>query len=156
MSYDPLQSVHNQHQVYQNNDPAFNQSTGFISPPKPQKRTSKWIKIGIPVAVLVIAAAVVAGVVASRKKSSGSAASASSSSAAAAASASAKLAVGVFATATNSEYMIPIYPSTTNTAAYTSPTFNSAVPGWPKDSFAPSSPSVLSVRPGKCCPFSCV
>ncbi|KAJ7115947.1 chondroitin AC/alginate lyase [Mycena epipterygia] len=152
MSYDPLQSVHNQHQVYQNEDPAFNQSTGFISPPKAQKRTSKWLKIGIPVAVLVIAAAVVAGVVASRKKSSGSAASSGSSSAAAAAasaSASAKLAVGVFATATNSEYMIPIYPSTTNTAAYTSPTFNSAVPGWPKDTFAPSSPSVLSVRPDR-------
>jgi hypothetical protein len=149
MSYNPIQSGHN-HQVYQNDDPAFNHSTGFITPAKPAKGTSKWIKIGIPVAILVIAGAVVGGILGSRKSSSSSAAT---SSAAAASSASAKLAAGIFATATNSEYMIPIYPSTTNTALFTTPTFNSASAGWPSDTFTPSSPSVLSVRPGKYCQF---
>jgi hypothetical protein len=149
MSYNPIQSSHN-HQVYQNDDPAFNHSTGFITPAKPAKGTSKWIKIGIPVAILVIAGAVVGGILGSRKSSSSSAAT---SSAAAASSASAKLAAGIFATATNSEYMIPIYPSTTNTALFTTPTFNSASAGWPSDTFTPSSPSVLSVRPGKYCQF---
>jgi hypothetical protein len=43
MSYEPLQSNHN-HQVYQNEDLTFNQSTGYITPAKPVKRTSKWVK----------------------------------------------------------------------------------------------------------------
>ncbi|KAJ7606146.1 chondroitin AC/alginate lyase [Mycena polygramma] len=149
MSYGALQNGQQQ-QVYQNDGYAFTQSTGYITPAQPAKRgTSKWIKIGIPVAVLVIIAAVVGGVVGSRKSSSSAATSAAGSSAAASSQASAKLAAGIFATATNSLYMIPIYPSATNTAAYTSPTFNSAAAGWPKDSFAPSSPSVLSVRPDR-------
>ncbi|KAJ7180651.1 chondroitin AC/alginate lyase [Mycena filopes] len=143
-SYDPLQSSH-QHQLYDN--PAYGQSTGYITPAKPQKATSKWIKIGIPVAVLVIAGAVVGGILGSRNHSSTSAAA--SSSAAADSQASAKLAEGVLATATNSLYMIPIYPSTTNTALYTAPTLNAAAAGWPSDSFAPSNPSVLSVRPDR-------
>ncbi|KAJ7442257.1 chondroitin AC/alginate lyase [Mycena latifolia] len=145
MNYDPLQSSHN-HQVYQNDNPAYTQSTGYITPAKPAKRTSKWIKIGIPVVVVIVAGAVVGGILGSRKSKSSSAAT---SSAAAAASASAKLAAGVFATATNSEYMIPVYPSTTNTAAYTTPTFDSSAAGWPDDSFAPSSPDVLTVRPDR-------
>ncbi|KAJ6591591.1 chondroitin AC/alginate lyase [Mycena vulgaris] len=145
MSYDHLQSSHN-HQVYQNEDPSFYQSTGFITPARPAKRTSKWIKIGIPVAVVIVVGAVVGGILGSRKSNSSSSAT---SSAAAAASASAKIAAGVFPTATNSEYMIPIYPATTNTAAYSTPTFNSAAAGWPTDTFAPSNPSVLSVRPDR-------
>ncbi|KAJ7434212.1 hypothetical protein B0H11DRAFT_1938807 [Mycena galericulata] len=147
MSYDPLQSNH-RHQVYGNDDPAYNQSTGFITPARPTKqRTSNWIKFGIPVAVLVIAAAVVGGILGSRKHSSASAASSSSASAAAASSAaSAKLANGLLATATNSYYMIPVYPSATNTAEYTTPTINAAAQGWPTDTFAPATPTVLSVR----------
>ncbi|KAJ6607509.1 heparinase II/III family protein [Mycena sp. CBHHK59/15] len=135
MSYDALQSNHG-HQVYSNQDP--------------QEKTSKWVKIGIPVAVLVIAAAaVVAGIVATRHKKSSSAVSSSAAAAASASSASAKLAEGIFATATNNEYMIPVYPSATNTAAYTTPTFDASATGWPSDSFSPSSPSVLSVRPDR-------
>lgn len=146
MSYGPIQGAHD-HQVYQNQDPAFNHSTGFITPARPAKNTSKWLKIGIPVAVLVIAGAVVGGILGSRKSS----ASSSASSSAAAAAASSKLAEGIFATGTNSLYQIPVYPATTNTALFTTPTVNAAAAGWPSDSFAPSSPSVLSVRPGKCC-----
>ncbi|KAJ7091353.1 chondroitin AC/alginate lyase [Mycena belliarum] len=151
MSYNPLESAHQSHQVYQDHDPSFSQSTGFLAPqPASKPKTSKWIRVGIPVAVAVIvAAAVVAGVVASRKSKSSSANSPAAAAAASASSASAKLAAGIFATATNSEYMIPIYPSTTNTAAYTAPTFNSAASGWPADPFAPSNPSVLSVRPDR-------
>ncbi|KAJ7155401.1 chondroitin AC/alginate lyase [Mycena crocata] len=151
MSYDPLQSSHH-HQVYLNEDTRFNQSTGYITPaeaskPKP---TSKWIKFGIPVAVVVFVGAIVGGILGSRKSASASgAASGASSSSAVASSASAKLAAGIFATATNSAYMIPIYPSATNTAAYSTPTFDSSATGWPSDTFAPSSPSVLSVRPDR-------
>ncbi|KAJ7765415.1 chondroitin AC/alginate lyase [Mycena maculata] len=146
MSYDPL--VSNRHQVYGNEDPSFNQSTGFITPARPKKGTSNWIKFGIPVAVLVIVAAVVGGILGTRKHTS-AATSASASSSAAAASASAKLADGLLATATNSYYMIPVYPSTTATSAYSTPTFNTAAAGWPTDSFAPATPSVLSVRPDR-------
>ncbi|KAJ7582584.1 chondroitin AC/alginate lyase [Mycena floridula] len=117
-----------------------------------QKRTSNWIKIGIPVAVLVIVGAVVGGVLGSRAHKNNSSASSSSNSgsenpAAASSAVSAKNAVGLFATATNSEFMVPIYPSTTNSAAFSTPTFNAAAPNaWPKDSFQPSNPSVQTVR----------
>ncbi|KAJ7890562.1 hypothetical protein B0H14DRAFT_3105325 [Mycena olivaceomarginata] len=98
MSYDPLQSQH-QHQVYQNEDPAYTHSTGYITPARPvkPKGTSKWIKIGIPLAVLVIAAAVVGGILGARKNSSSS-----SSSTAAASSAAASSATITFAPATPS------------------------------------------------------
>ncbi|KAJ7043594.1 chondroitin AC/alginate lyase [Mycena alexandri] len=148
MSYDPLQSTH--HQVYGNDNPAYTQSTGYITPARPQKQgTSKWIKIGIPVAVLVIAGAVVGGIVGSRKHSSSAATSSAAQSAAASSQASAKLAEGVFATATNSLYQIPVYPSTTNTALYTTPTVNTAAAGWPSDPFVPASPSVQTMRPDR-------
>ncbi|KAJ3496343.1 hypothetical protein NLJ89_g10497 [Agrocybe chaxingu] len=43
--------------------------------------------------------------------------------------------------------MVPVYPSTTNTAAFTSPTFiastNSKI-AWPEDPFKPASPTVLT------------
>ena len=48
---------------YGSGDPYYNESTGFITPSQPKKGTSKWIKIGIPVAVVVIAAAVVGAAV---------------------------------------------------------------------------------------------
>ncbi|KAJ7252781.1 hypothetical protein B0H12DRAFT_1117835 [Mycena haematopus] len=152
MDFNPLHSQdgpHN-HQVYQNQDPAFYQSTGYITPARPAKRTSRWIKIGIPVAVLVIiAAAVVAAIVATHHKHSSSSSAAAASSSSAAAAASAKAAAGLFATATNSQYLIPVYPSTTNTALYTTPTVNSAAAAFPADPFAPATPSVLSVRPDR-------
>ncbi|KAJ7066603.1 chondroitin AC/alginate lyase [Mycena amicta] len=146
--YDPIQS--NQHQVYNENaNPSFYQSTGYITPARPVKRrTSAWIKFGIPVAVLVIAAAVVGGVLATRKHSQSSAAAAASSAAAAAAAAGSAGGREVLATGTNT-WFLPEYPSTTNTAFYTTPTVNATASGWPSDSFAPSSPSVLSVRPDR-------
>lgn len=88
------------------------ESTGFIAGgPTPKKGVSKWIKIGLPVALLVVIAAVLGGVLGSRHHSSATASSASSS-AAASSAASAQKAIGIFATSTNSEYMMPVYPST--------------------------------------------
>lgn len=99
---------------YGSGDPYYNASTGYISPANPKKPLNKWIKIGIPVAILVIAGAVVAGVLASRHHNHNSSSSNTSSGSPAAASSalSAKNAVGIFPTGTDSEYMVPIYPST--------------------------------------------
>lgn len=101
---------------YGSGDPYYNASTGYIAPANAKKPLSKWIKFGIPVAVLVIAGAVVGGVVASHhshKSSSSSSSSPDSGSPASASSAvSAKNAVGIFPTGTDSEFMVPIYPST--------------------------------------------
>jgi len=148
MSYNPL--LNNQN-IYQNDDPSFHQSTGYVTPARPAsgaKRTSNWIKFGIPVVVLVIAGAVVGGILGSRKGSSSSAAAAASSSAAAAAAAGSAGGREVLATGTNT-WFLPEYPSTTNTALYTVPTISSAAPGWPSDPFAPSNASVRSVRPDR-------
>ncbi|KAJ6618886.1 chondroitin AC/alginate lyase [Mycena sp. CBHHK59/15] len=154
-SYDSLSNQNRQ--LY--SDPQHNESSGgFITPATRKKRTSNWIKFGIPVLIVVIAAAVVGGVVGSRKKNSSSslasspAASAASASAAASSAASAKLALGRFATATNTEFMMPIYPSTTDSAAFGTPTFiatTDAKTSWPADPFQPKSPDVLTVRPDR-------
>ncbi|KAK1224081.1 hypothetical protein PQX77_008411 [Marasmius sp. AFHP31] len=145
---------------YQNSN--HNESQGFISPAAPaKKRTSPWIKWGVPILILilVIIGAVLGGVLGSRaaKDKSANAAAESSRSADAAASsaASAKAEIGRFAQTTNSQFMVPIYPSTTN-AAFSKPTFapsnnaNNGKPNtFPKDSFAPSNPSPLNVRPDR-------
>ncbi|CAK5274137.1 unnamed protein product, partial [Mycena citricolor] len=109
---------------------------------------------GIPVAVVVIVAAVVEASSARATIhlfiSSSSAqgqeakppASAASAHASASSAVSAKLALGRFATATNSEFRMPIYPSTTDSSAFSSPTFvpsTSSTNSWPKDPFSPSS-----------------
>jgi hypothetical protein len=165
-SYDNLNSQN--HNVYSNTRYG---DSGYITPATRTKRTSNWIKVrskiphlllhsifpqfGIPLLILVIAGAVVGGVLGSRKKgsssssASSSAASAASASAAASSAASAKSALGRFATATNSEFLMPIYPSTTDSAAFGSPTFVSTTDSntaWPTDPFQPSTPDVLKVR----------
>ena len=100
---------------YGSGDPYYNESSGYITPAPVKKRTSNWIKFGIPVLILVIIGAVVGGVVGSRSKSnnsSGTSSGGSGGDAAASSAASIKLNIGRFATATDSEYMMPIYPST--------------------------------------------
>ncbi|KAK0208173.1 chondroitin AC/alginate lyase [Desarmillaria ectypa] len=149
-------AIHNNgNHPYGAGDPYYNESTGFITPMSAAKnKTSNWIKFGIPVVVLIIVGAVVGGVVGSRSSKKDDPSSSSSTDAAAQASAAsaavtAKNDIGIYATATNSEFMVPLYPSTTNTAAFTSPTFvdtSSADNTWPKDSFSPSNPSATSVR----------
>ncbi|RDB28830.1 hypothetical protein Hypma_015698 [Hypsizygus marmoreus] len=140
---------------YGSGDPYYNESSGFITPHPAKKRTSNWIKIGVPVLILVIVGAVVGGVLGSRSSKSdnkGTTAASSSSEAAASSAASVKLEIGRFATATNSAYMMPVYPSTTNTAAFTTPTFSTtanAALAWPKDPFQPKKPDILTVRPDR-------
>lgn len=140
------------------NAPQLNEATGFIEKPA-RRRTSNWVKIGVPVAIIVVIGAVLGGVLGSRAEKKHSSSSSSnagagtpSGEAAASSAASVKNAIGIFATATNSEFMVPIYPSATNAAAYTSPTFipsdNSSL-AWPQDSFQPSSPNVLNLRPDR-------
>ncbi|TRM66384.1 chondroitin AC/alginate lyase [Schizophyllum amplum] len=147
-NYDSIHSGNQGQSPYGSGDPYYNESTGYITPNNaPKKGTSKWIKIGIPVAVIVIVAAVVGGVLGSRASDDDSSASSSGSTAAASSAVSAKNEIGIFATATNSEYMIPVYPSTTNEAAFTTPTFQASSDlQWPEDSFKPSTPSVTTVR----------
>jgi hypothetical protein len=112
---------------YGSGAPYYAESTGYISPQQTpaKKGLSPWIKFGVPVLVLVIIGAVVGGVVGSRSSKDGDSGSSSSSSngggggggsgkdnSAASSIASAKTAVGRYATATNSFYQVPVYPST--------------------------------------------
>jgi len=148
---------------YGSGAPYYAESTGYISPATApvKKGTSPWLKFGLPLLVLVIIGAVVGGVVGSRSGGGDKSASSSSSngggggggnSGDASSAVSAKSKMGRYATATNSFYEVPIYPSTTNTAVFTSPTFissNNAKLAWPKDSFQPSNPDPTQVRPDR-------
>jgi hypothetical protein len=97
-------------------DPYYAESTGFITPQQPLKKKglSNWIKIGVPVLILVIVAAVLGGVLGSRAANNKDAASSDSSNGGAAHSpgASINLEEARFATATDSQYLEPLYPST--------------------------------------------
>ena len=102
---------------YGSGDPYYNASTGYITPAGAKKPLSPWIKFGIPAAILVVAGAVIGGVLGSRHNGSSSSSSTSPGSPAAASSAvNAKNAVGIFPTATDTEFMVPIYPSTVGLA----------------------------------------
>jgi len=134
---------------YGSGDPYYQSSTGFIAPQSPKKSLSRWIKIGVPVGLLVVAGAVVAAILATHHHHSSSSSSSSSSGNPAAASSaiSAKNAIGIFPTATNTEFTVPVYPSTTN-AAFQTGAFNPAATAlaWPSDTFSPANPSPTSVR----------
>ncbi|KAI9513057.1 chondroitin AC/alginate lyase [Russula earlei] len=133
---------------YGSGDPYYHSSTGYIAPANNAKKySSPWIKFGVPVGILVVAGAILAAVLATRHNHSASASASSGSSssgspAAASSAIGAKNAVGIFPTATDSEFMVPIYPSTTNAAAFSTPTFNPSdvALAWPADPFSPSNP----------------
>lgn len=117
MSSNP--SYHNANNTpYGSGDPYYNQSTGYITPMPMKKRTSNWVKVGVPVLIVVILTAVLGGVLgthAAKKNSDGSSSAqgdTASGAAAASSAVSVKNAIGVFPTATNSEYLLPVYPST--------------------------------------------
>jgi hypothetical protein len=98
---------------YGSGDPYYNQSSGFLPPQKPKQGVSPWIKFGIPVAVLVIIGVVVGAVVGTRKSSDN--ASSADASAAASSAVEQKTSIGRFAVSTDSEWMLPVYPSTVRT-----------------------------------------
>lgn len=110
-AYDPLNRPNNSPYLQEN---YYNDSTGYI-PQRPgyskKKPVSNWIKFGVPILILVLAGGGVGAYFATRKKTT-AASSSSPGSASGSAAASAKLALGRFATATNSEFMMPIYPAT--------------------------------------------
>ncbi|KAJ3573667.1 hypothetical protein NP233_g2289 [Leucocoprinus birnbaumii] len=151
------QGLNVQNHPYGAGDPYYAESTGFITPQQaPKKRgLSNWIKIGVPVLIVVIVAAVVGGVLGSRKARNDSAASSgggSSGSHGGSGGASFNLEDARFATATDSKYLEPLYPSTTAAAALITPTFRPAgqgVPSWPQETFTPASPAPTSVRPDR-------
>lgn len=144
-------SINNNNSPYAN--ASHSESAGFIAPASGAKRgVSPWIKFGIPVGVVVIVAAVLGGVLGSRAShNSNAAAAASSASGEAAASSAASAAhdLGRFATATNSEFMVPVYPSFTSNPAFAAPTFVSQsnnAQAWPSDPFQPQNPSPTNLR----------
>lgn len=116
---------------YGSGDPYYNESSGYITPLPMKKRTSNWLKFGVPVAIAVIIAVVVGAVVGTHEHNKNTSVSGASSSggdnsspddsspsgqaAAASSAAAVKAAIGVFPTATNSLYLLPLYPSTVST-----------------------------------------
>ncbi|KAF7784641.1 CAZyme family PL35 [Agaricus bisporus var. burnettii] len=136
-------------------DPYYAESTGYITPQPAKKRgISNWIKIGVPVLILIIVAAVLGGVLGSRASKNDSASSngasgAGSNSPDGSGNNNVDLADSRFATATDSQWLEPLYPSTTNTAVLTTPTFRPTsddVLSWPQDPFTFSNPSPTSLR----------
>lgn len=128
-------------------------STHVLGEP-PKKGLSKWVKFGIPVALFIIVGIILAAVLGPESKKSDSSSSANTN-----------FTVGRIATATDSDYFMPVYPSTvckfrlycysltiysrqTNTAIYGEPTFGASKSklSWPKDTFQPSDPSPTTVR----------
>jgi hypothetical protein len=93
-------------------DPYYNESSGYIASGPPKKRISNWIKFGVPVVILIIVGAVVGGVVGSRSSKNKSSSTSTSSPAGASSAVSLKQSIGRFATSTNIDYFMPVYPST--------------------------------------------
>jgi hypothetical protein len=58
---------------YGSGDPYYNKSSGYIASGPPKQQRNNWVRIGIPILILVIVGAVVGGVVGSRasKKNNG-------------------------------------------------------------------------------------
>jgi type II secretory pathway pseudopilin PulG len=92
---------------------------GFSQYPTQKKsKVNKWIKIGVPVFILVVIVAVLAGVFGSRAAKKQDSNRTANSDAAASSEANAQSSIraelGRFATATD-EYFLPVYPSTVST-----------------------------------------
>lgn len=119
-SYTSVDGLQARNSPYGSGAPYYSESTGYITPVAPPKnRTSKWIKIGVPVFVVIVIAAVVGGVLGSRSSNKSSAASSGggddgggSGGGSASSAVSVKNEIGRYATATNSLYEMPLYPST--------------------------------------------
>ncbi|KAI6162081.1 chondroitin AC/alginate lyase [Pisolithus thermaeus] len=144
-------SVNNtQTSPYGSGDPYYNESTGYVTPHRPPvKKTSNWIKYGVPAAIVIVVGVVVGAVLGTRAANKSASESAAGSSAAATSAIGAKNDLGIFPTGTDSLYMLPLYPATTNTAAFTVPTFvstNNPDYAWPQDPFQPSNPNPTQVR----------
>lgn len=101
---------------YGSGDAYYNESTGYITPqrPIPKAGTSKWLKIGVPVGIVAIIAAVIGVVVGMKHHNSSASQLASGSTSGGSGS---NKALALFPTATDSLFMIPIYPQTVSLIA---------------------------------------
>lgn len=106
-----LKSEYNSNSPY--GDSYYARSAGYIPPQTPRKPISKWIKFGIPAAILIVAAIAVGVAVGVTRHSSSqqSADAAASSASQASASASSQSDLGLFVTSYGSQYLNPYYPS---------------------------------------------
>lgn len=113
-----------------------------------KKRVSKWVTVGLPLGLLVIAGAVVGVLFGMHIIKVGSSSSSSSHSGSGGSGNVNLEDLSYFATGTNS-YHQPIYPSMTNTAEFGSPTTTQlpANSEWPADDFVQSNPSFDNLRP---------
>jgi len=106
----------NANHPYAAGDPYYAESTGFITPQQAVKKRgmSNWIKFGVPLLIVVVVAAVLGGVLGSRKSNNDAATSTSGSSSDSGthgSGAALDLSDSRFATATDSKYLEPLYPS---------------------------------------------
>lgn len=118
-----IDSAHAPLSNYQNSPyppDTYHNESGYMTPAIKKKGLSPWVKIGVPVLLLVIAGAVVGGVIGSRSHnknvSTASSSGGNSNPAAASSAVSAKNAIGIFPTSTDS-YELPVYPSTVSPLA---------------------------------------
>jgi len=101
---------------YGSGDPYYNKSSGYIGSGGAARPKRNWLKIGIPVAILVIVGAVVGGVLGSRssKKNNGGGSSGNNNGNGNGNGNSdnpVKNGLGRFPTSTDPFYGMPIYPS---------------------------------------------
>ena len=108
---------------YGSGDPYYNKSTGYVGSGGAARPKRNWLKIGIPVAILVIVGAVVGGVLGSRssKKNNGGGSSGSNNGNGNGNGNSdnpVKNGLGRFPTSTDPFYGMPIYPSSVSLCFY--------------------------------------
>lgn len=99
-----------------NGSPPYPYKSPYPFLPTSDKTMSKWIKLGLPLFVVAAIAGIVVGAVVGTRKNENRSISGTTGSSgvpgSASSAVSAKLAIGRFATATDSEFMVPLYPST--------------------------------------------
>lgn len=109
---------------YGSGDPYYNKSTGYVASGPVKRSKSNWLKIGIPIAILVIVGAIVGGVLGSRasknNSNGGSSGSDNSSNGGSSNGNGVKNGLARFPVSTDSFYGMPIYPSTVSILSYSS------------------------------------
>lgn len=110
---------------YGSGDPYYSKSSGYIASGAAKRPKRNWLKIGIPVAILVIVGAVLGGVLGSRASKNNASSSGgnngnSGGSGNGNSDGGVKNGLARFPTSTDSLYGMPIYPSTVSPLFYSS------------------------------------
>ncbi|EJD54513.1 hypothetical protein AURDEDRAFT_110122 [Auricularia subglabra TFB-10046 SS5] len=135
------------------NQGSYNNKYGYPPVAPARKRKSAWVRIGIPIALLLVIAAVVVGVVVALrnkkdKNSDGSSGGSGNGSGGNGGNGGPNANVGTFATSTDA-YFLPVYPTQANPQLYVAPAFApsaSATAAWPAETFKPATPDPKTVR----------